>query len=387
MLVHARPAGAGDALRPVAEEGPGVKSGREASLEESIQKRNAALRKSIEEITVVGGRLDGAQARADHARARVGELGRQARRLDQQIAEQEKLFRGVREDYRARITAAYKGESLEGFMAFLGGWFRSGRGVGGLADPSVATVLLENRQDLVEYEEAGRDLRTTRRQISQKRQDYGKALEEQQEAGAELRRREAALDLTIRELGVSKAETEERLRDLRAAERVRTSRDGAATGGGEVDRKSELKLARDRLVAENVEPTSQSTYMDLYRASARDYGFGQDWYVLAAVGEVESGHGRNMGPSSAGAMGPMQFLPSTWETSGVDGNGDGVANIMDPEDAIPAAAGYLRVGGAPRDWYGALYSYNHADWYVKKVLAVAEAHRRLAHDKSVGPYL
>ena len=86
-------------------------------------------------------------------------------------------------------------------------------------------------------------------------------------------------------------------------------------------------------------------------------------------------------------MGPMQFLPSTWETSGVDGNGDGVANIMDPEDAIPAAAGYLQDGRAPQDWYRALYSYNHADWYVKKVLAVAEAYRRLAQDGNVGPYV
>ena len=117
------------------------------------------------------------------------------------------------------------------------------------------------------------------------------------------------------------------------------------------------------------------------------YGFGQDWYILAAVGKVESDHGENMGPSSAGAMGPMQFLPSTWENSGVDGNGDGTANILDPEDAIPAAAGYLKVGGAPHDWYRALYSYNHADWYVEKVLAVAEAYRRLAHDEDVGPYV
>jgi membrane-bound lytic murein transglycosylase B len=127
--------------------------------------------------------------------------------------------------------------------------------------------------------------------------------------------------------------------------------------------------------------------MELYRASATKYGFGPDWYILAAVGKVESNHGQAMGPSSSGAMGPMQFMPTTWETSGVDGNGDGVANVMDPEDAIPAAASYLEDGGAPRDWYRALYSYNHADWYVKKVLAVAEAYRRLAEDESVGPYI
>ena len=127
--------------------------------------------------------------------------------------------------------------------------------------------------------------------------------------------------------------------------------------------------------------------MALYKTSATNYGFGPDWYILAAVGKVESDHGQAMGPSSAGAMGPMQFMPTTWEASGVDGNGDGVANVMDPEDAIPAAASYLEDGGAPQDWYRALYSYNHADWYVKKVLAVAEAYRRLANDESVGPYI
>ena len=108
---------------------------------------------------------------------------------------------------------------------------------------------------------------------------------------------------------------------------------------------------------------------------------------MAAVGKVESDHGENMGPSSAGAMGPMQFMPSTWESSGVDGNGDGVANVMDPRDAIPAAAKYLKTGGAPKDWYAALYSYNHADWYVKKVLGVAEGYRKLAKDNRVGPYV
>jgi soluble lytic murein transglycosylase-like protein len=105
------------------------------------------------------------------------------------------------------------------------------------------------------------------------------------------------------------------------------------------------------------------------------------------VGKVESDHGANMGPSTAGAMGPMQFLPSTWETSGVDGNGDGVANIMDPRDAIPAAASYLKTGGAPEDWYRALFTYNHADWYVVKVLGVAEGYRRLSGDDTVGPYI
>jgi len=64
-------------------------------------------------------------------------------------------------------------------------------------------------------------------------------------------------------------------------------------------------------------------------------------------------------------MGPMQFLPLAWETSGVDGNGvaniNGVAKIMDPRDAIPAAARYRMMGGGAEDWNRALFCYNHAD--------------------------
>jgi hypothetical protein len=115
------------------------------------------------------------------------------------------------------------------------------------------------------------------------------------------------------------------------------------------------------------------TYQALYQLAA-SYCPGLSWKVLAAIGQVESGHGRNVGPSSAGALGPMQFLPSTWAFSGVDGDGDGRADIMSPYDAVPAAALYLCRAGAARggrSLYRAIYSYNHADWYVKKVLALA----------------
>ena len=119
------------------------------------------------------------------------------------------------------------------------------------------------------------------------------------------------------------------------------------------------------------------TYRDLYLDGAR-YCPGLSWTVLAAIGQVESGHGRNNGPSSAGALGPMQFLPSTWAAYGVDGDGDGRADINSPYDAIPAAAGYLCRFGAnrgPDGLYDAIFAYNHADWYVKKVLATAALYR------------
>ncbi|HET7589539.1 MAG TPA: lytic murein transglycosylase, partial [Solirubrobacterales bacterium] len=72
-----------------------------------------------------------------------------------------------------------------------------------------------------------------------------------------------------------------------------------------------------------------------------------------------------------GAVGWMQFMPSTWEMYGVDANGDGVADPNNPEDAIYAAASYLSAAGMPADTYGAIFAYNHADWYVEEVLANA----------------
>ncbi|MEO5875839.1 MAG: lytic transglycosylase domain-containing protein, partial [Streptosporangiaceae bacterium] len=119
-------------------------------------------------------------------------------------------------------------------------------------------------------------------------------------------------------------------------------------------------------------------YLDLYRRAATGCP-GLPWTVLAAIGQVESDHGRNAGPSSAGALGPMQFLPSTWKIYGVDGDGDGRADITNPFDAIPGAARYLCASGGGKggqSLYKAVFAYNHADWYVQKVLNLAAAYAR-----------
>jgi hypothetical protein len=96
--------------------------------------------------------------------------------------------------------------------------------------------------------------------------------------------------------------------------------------------------------------------------------YGVPWRVLAAINEIESNYGRNMGPSSAGAVGWMQFLPSTWAQWGVDANGDGREDPADPADAIFSAARYLAAAGAGTDLRRAIFAYNHADWYVTDVL-------------------
>jgi len=100
--------------------------------------------------------------------------------------------------------------------------------------------------------------------------------------------------------------------------------------------------------------------------------YGINWQVLAAINKVESNFGRNMGPSSAGAIGWMQFMPSTWERWGVDANGDGIADPWNAEDAISASARYLAASGGQTDISRAVFSYNHAQWYVDEVLQLAQ---------------
>ena len=93
--------------------------------------------------------------------------------------------------------------------------------------------------------------------------------------------------------------------------------------------------------------------------------------MLAAINKIESNFGRNMGPSSAGAVGWMQFMPDTWLRWGMDGNGDGIADPWNPDDAIHAAARYLAAANGRTDISRAIFAYNHAQWYVDDVLQLA----------------
>jgi murein DD-endopeptidase MepM/ murein hydrolase activator NlpD len=103
-------------------------------------------------------------------------------------------------------------------------------------------------------------------------------------------------------------------------------------------------------------------------------GYGIPWQVLAAINKIESNFGQNMGPSSAGAIGWMQFMPDTWLRWGVDADGDGIADPWNAADAIFAAARYLAASGGRSDIPRAIFSYNHADWYVSEVLQLANVY-------------
>ena len=141
-----------------------------------------------------------------------------------------------------------------------------------------------------------------------------------------------------------------------------------------------LRPAQQRLPVDHTPGSGRpSTYLQLFQASAARYCPGMSWTVLAAIGQIESGDGSNMGPSSAGALGPMQFLPSTWREWGITAFGEtGSPDIMDPFDAVPAAARLLCAAGAGSagGLRGAIFSYNHATWYVNEVLGLAQEYAR-----------
>lgn len=141
---------------------------------------------------------------------------------------------------------------------------------------------------------------------------------------------------------------------------------------------------------------------------------GIDWTTIAAIGAIESGHGSHgdsvlhddgkVEPAIIGraldgdgvaairdtddgvldgdatwdrAVGPMQFIPSTWEQWGIDANGDGVADPSHIDDAAHATAMYLCASGpmtSAEGWRAAVFSYNHDDDYVDKVATIANGY-------------
>ena len=117
------------------------------------------------------------------------------------------------------------------------------------------------------------------------------------------------------------------------------------------------------------ESLTVSSLQPLWQRAAAAYGV--PWQVLAAINKIESNFGQNMGPSSAGAIGWMQFMPDTWLRWGVDADGSGIADPWNAADAIFAAARYLAAAGGQTNISRAIFAYNHADWYVNEVVQLA----------------
>lgn len=147
---------------------------------------------------------------------------------------------------------------------------------------------------------------------------------------------------------------------------------GAAIGAADNAARSTLSQAWSGVTS--LAADIPSTFLDLYHAAADEYSI--SWEVLAGVGKIECDHGRGAAcdtPNSAGAVGPMQFLPATFAAY-AHAAGDQQPSILDPRDAIYAAAAMLAADGVDRDPAAAVFAYNHAHWYVAEVIAWAVAY-------------
>ncbi|TDC77435.1 bifunctional lytic transglycosylase/C40 family peptidase, partial [Actinomadura sp. 7K507] len=145
-----------------------------------------------------------------------------------------------------------------------------------------------------------------------------------------------------------------------------TGKDSAAGIG------SGLAGAPTALAKRDIPPAYLRWYLDAAQTCP-----GLPWNVLAAIGKIESDHGRSTmpgvayGENHAGAGGPMQFLAPTWAAYGADGDHDGHKDRYNPADAIHGAANYLcanNAGKGGKHLRRAIWHYNHADSYVRKVL-------------------
>jgi transglycosylase-like protein with SLT domain len=145
-------------------------------------------------------------------------------------------------------------------------------------------------------------------------------------------------------------------------------------GSFTVKETGEVVTAANHPAAEkNYKPGKPDDFIPVYQAAAAHYKLGpQGPNFLSAIHKIETGYSSNVTFSSAGAIGPMQFMPATWEGYAVDVN-DGKRNAWDPEDAIFGSAKYLKASGAPSDWPGAILAYNHAGWYVDEVTTDANS--------------
>jgi len=134
----------------------------------------------------------------------------------------------------------------------------------------------------------------------------------------------------------------------------------ATAGVARTVRKPRKDLPDWRIVA----PPPAEELVALYQKAEEAHGV--DWEVLAAIHLCETRMGRLRGVSYAGARGPMQFMPATWDAYGMGGDIDSF------EDAISAAGNYLAKMGFAKDPKKAVWHYNHHDGYVHAVLTYAK---------------
>jgi hypothetical protein len=317
---------------------------------------------------------DGAAKARAQARDSAARLDRLQTRLDAALARYENALGGLQAQVSAGVIAADAAEAsnaaVQAAEAARTERLRALYMDGGRLGIFASLLSARSPQDLaLRYATVQRLVEGADEGVAQAQAAAGRAAADQ---AASDRRTSAALsyadDVTARAAEVDRlvragqaelAQLDARARRLGAAALARAAASASAS-------------ARTAAAQAGVIPIPPA-YLTYYRGAARTCP-GLPWTLLAAVGQVESGHGRNNGPSSAGAVGPMQFLPRTFAAFAVDGDHDGRHDPWDPADAIYTAAHFLcsygagSTAGVP----GSLRHYNNAQWYIDLVLAVQQ---------------
>lgn len=321
-----------------------------------------------------------ARRRAADAAAEVDAL---AARLEQQVAAEEEALRAVASGAQASIAALQQAEDaaadLTAARAHQARTVRALYSSGGELAVYASVLGSASLDDLMARQAMARHVLRSAADASSEAATSLAAAHRSAEAADAGARQEVA---TAADVADASRAVEETL--VTARERLSSLDDEAArsTAAEEARRRweeAERAAAARRSAAASGAAHAVSTagipaaFEALYQQAAQTCP-GLRWTLLAAVGQVESRHGVHNGPSSAGAVGPMQFMPRTFAAYGVDGDGDGVADPWSPADAIFSAARYLCAngagGGTPESDRRALLRYNDAQWYVDLVLGV-----------------
>jgi hypothetical protein len=270
---------------------------------------------------------------------------------DQSVAEV--ALAAARVDTRKAVRAAYEGATVDPTATLLADL--SGK------DPGLEDQVRDHR--LSDLADRTRGLQKAADNLD----DVSKAAAKQSLAAVKAAARAVGAADTARD---ALAVAEKTNTDLQRKAQLAAQRAALA----KLNRQLELSLASINAGASGIGVTAfaPADILALYQRAAKTCP-GLPWGVLAGIGQVETNHGQNKNVSSAGAMGPMQFMPATFAVYGVDGDGDGVKDILDQTDAVFSAAHYLCSNGAgdPSRLYDAIYAYNHLDSYVQEVLSLA----------------
>ena len=147
-----------------------------SGLEADLRRQEAALEREVGELTEVGSELEEAQSKADAATARVESLAQQTHNIGRDLKSQKQAAARSRTTFKERLTAAYKGQELQGVMILLEDLF-GGSDRDNVLGNQAARILTEDRESIQHYKENQRSLRNTIGQLDGRLAEYEEARE------------------------------------------------------------------------------------------------------------------------------------------------------------------------------------------------------------------